>query len=189
MPDFAAILRKAWEHSKNAGDGGATGDAGKSDAEISGLADPHTVTIPEDLVVPVVTPTALNRVPVTTVTTDRAGVVPGGGIKLVDRKQRLSSPVTSGTTVTIEKHDFCKNADAVRRADLRNSPALFEPQLDLNRCYICGGQEEQGRLFIAVLTAKPGAPHWLHADCHEEHVRRLDTRVEAALADDEPAPF
>ncbi len=80
-------------------------------------------------------------------------------------------------------------ADAVRRAELRNSPALFEPQLDLTRCYICGGQEEQGRLFIAVLTAKPGAHHWLHADCHPEHVRRLDARAEAALADDEPAPF
>ncbi len=80
-------------------------------------------------------------------------------------------------------------SDAVRRAELRNSPALFEPQADPNRCHICGERETADAPFIAVLTAKPGTHHWLHADCHPEHVRRLDARVEAALADDEPAPF
>ncbi len=91
-----------------------------------------------------------------------------------------------GPTGPTKKHDFRKNADveAFRRAALRNSLDLYEPQLDLTRCYICGGQEEQGRLFIAVLTAKPGAHHWMHSDCHPEHVRRLDARVEATLADD-----
>lgn len=80
-------------------------------------------------------------------------------------------------------------SDAIRCADLRNSLTLYEPQADPNRCHFCGERETPAAPFIAVLTAKPGAHHWLHADCHPEHVRRLDARVEAALADDEPAPF
>ena len=53
---------------------------------------------------------------------------------------------------------------------------LCEPQADPNRCHVCGEREAADRLFIAVLTDRPGAHHWLHAACHPEHSRRCAER-------------
>ncbi len=187
MPDFGAILRKARQVANNGGNAGNSGNGlenGKSN---------NTLTVPVSV------PTA--KMDLGTVGTDQSDVptVPMGNERMGTRAsyvfhdiyQILSQTVPTVPTGPTEKHDFCRNTDveAFRRAALRNSPALFEPQADPNRCHICGERETADAPFIAVLTAKPGTHHWLHADCHPEHVRRLDARVEAALADDEPAPF
>ena len=78
-------------------------------------------------------------------------------------------------------HEPTKPTKAFLAADLRNSSALFTPQADSNRCHVCGERESMDEPFLAVLSAKPEHPHWLHVACHAEHARRIDARVEAAL--------
>lgn len=82
--------------------------------------------------------------------------------------------------------DPTKPTKALKAADLRNSLALYIPQLDSNRCHVCGGREGPDFPFIPVLSAKPECPHWIHEACHAEYVRLIDARVEAVLADADP---
>lgn len=79
-------------------------------------------------------------------------------------KQRVSSAVPTVPTVPTQKDDFRSFSDPTA------------PQADPNRCHVCGEREMADRLFIAVLTDRPGAHHWLHADCHDEHMRRCAER-------------
>jgi len=187
MLDFGAILRKARERAKNAGAGGAGGATNEKPLQFKDNREPHPGPTVETMLGPV------GPAPVHGPTGPTADykVGPVRPTENSVRPQCVSNTGPTGPTGPTEKHDFRRNVDveAFRVAALRNSPALFEPQADPNRCHICGERETADAPFIAVLTAKPGARHWLHADCHPEHVRRLDARAEAALADDEPAPF
>ncbi len=83
---------------------------------------------------------------------------------------------------TCPPHEPTKPTKAILAADLRNSSELFIPQADPNRCHVCGERERPDQPFIAVLSAKREHRHWLHVECHAEHVRRMEARVEALIA-------
>ena len=78
-------------------------------------------------------------------------------------------------------------------ADLRNSLALYVPQIDLYRCHVCSEPETPDRPLVPVLnpavkSSDSHAHHWVHhvGACHDEHIRRIAERVEVALADAPP---
>jgi hypothetical protein len=108
-------------------------------------------------------------------------VVPPTDDNIPYEYQRFEEGGTSGTGGTTEKSSLQKNPDH-RGTDLRNSLALYVPQVDPYRCHVCAGRETSDRPLIPVLSAKPDHPHWLHRACHDEHVRRIDERVALALA-------
>jgi hypothetical protein len=77
--------------------------------------------------------------------------------------------------------DARARARAIVAGHLRNSVAFYVPQAHSDKCQVCGEREEPGRPFLPVLSARPDRPHWLHAACHADHVRRLSLRIEAAI--------
>ena len=74
-----------------------------------------------------------------------------------------------------------RDAIAITRAKIRNSPALAQDQPDTTRCLICGGLEDGDNPFLPFLSGAPNRPNWLHFGCHAEHVRRQSEKVDALM--------
>ncbi len=79
-----------------------------------------------------------------------------------------------------------RDAAAITRALVRNSPALYVPQADPYRCHVCGDRETPDRPLVPVINAEtmtgPDRHHWLHRACHDEHIRCQLEAVEAVMA-------
>ena len=66
--------------------------------------------------------------------------------------------------------------EGVATSNPTDNSQVHQPQADPNRCHVCGERENVEAPFIAVLTEVPEAHHWLHAGCHDEHIRRCAER-------------
>ena len=75
-----------------------------------------------------------------------------------------------------------RDAIAITRAKIRNSPLLVEAQTGASQCFVCNDPEDPDRPFIPVLSGARGRLHWMHLGCHGEHSRRLAAKVDATMS-------
>ena len=96
-----------------------------------------------------------------------------------DRRAFVGFVGTSGRNIQEKNRpnqEPTKLTEGVSNFEAGDNYQVYEPQADPNRCHVCGERETVDLLFIAVLTSELGTHHWLHHDCHDEHIRRCAAR-------------
>lgn len=107
---------------------------------------------------------------------NRAGLISAADVRAgVEREMRaLAEDGCTGP-------DALRDAVAITRSKIRNSPVLGERQFHDGRCHVCGSALDDARPVVAVMQAK-GGRLWLHSECHSEHSRRTAALVDSIMA-------